>query len=133
MQEIIHNVEAAVDGGVNDLSTNKCKVIFIFVLFIYILEFSCAPMCLTCSFFYPTPLVVWFNSFCLLLLIIALFFCFFTMSQGPVVGNKPCSTIGDVPLNVSSSMIGDVAVDASKVCFSVLSLILYAVFAAVSL
>ena len=69
-------------------------------------------------FFYPTPLV-WFNALCLLLLIIALFFCFITMSQGPVVGDEPCSTIGDVPLNVSSSKIDDVAVNAAKVCFSV--------------
>ena len=51
MEETSHNVEAAVDHGVNDPSTNKCKVIDI-------LEFSCAPMCLTCSFFYPTPLRV---------------------------------------------------------------------------
>ena len=41
------------------------------------------------------------------------------MSQGPVVGDEPCSPIGDVPLNVSSSKIDDVAVNASKVCFSV--------------
>ena len=46
-------------------------------------------------------------------------FCFITMSQGPLVGDEPCSTIGDVPLNVSSSKIDDVAVDAAKVCFSV--------------
>mgnify|MGYP000876567231 CR=1 FL=1 len=58
MQETSHNVEAAVDRGVNDPSTDKCKVIFIFIVFIYILEFSCAPMCLACSFFYPTPLRV---------------------------------------------------------------------------
>ena len=36
------------------------------------------------------------------------------MSKGPVVGDEPCSTIGDVPLNVSSSKIDDVAVNASK-------------------
>ena len=36
MQETSHNVEAAVDGGVNDLSTDKCKVIFIFIVFINI-------------------------------------------------------------------------------------------------
>ena len=95
----------------------RARLFLFFIVCIYILEFSCAPLCLTCSFFYPTPLVAWFNSFCLLLLIIALFFCFFTMSQGPVVGNKPCSTIGDVPLNVSTSKIGDVAVNAAKVCF----------------
>ena len=73
MQETSHNVEAAVDRGINDPSTDKCKVIFIFILFIFIFELSCAPMCLTCSFFYRMPLV-WFNSLCLLLLIIALFF-----------------------------------------------------------
>ncbi|XBH62642.1 hypothetical protein VPH35_116818 [Triticum aestivum] len=56
--ETSHNVEAAVDCGVNDPSTDKCK--------------------------------------------------------GPVVGGKPCLTIGDVPLNVSSSKIDDVAVDAAK-------------------
>ena len=39
------------------------------------------------------------------------------MYQGPVVGDEPCSTIGDVPLNVSSSK-DDVAVNAAKVCFS---------------
>ena len=60
-------------------------------------------------------------------------FCFITMNQGHVVGDEPCSTIGDVPLNVSSSKIDDVAVNAAKVCFSVLALILYVVFAAVSL
>ena len=67
----------------------------------------------------PTFLLLWFNSLCLLLLIIALFFCFITMSQGHVVGDEPCSTIGDVPLNVSSSKIDDVAVNAAKVCFFV--------------
>ena len=30
------------------------------------------------------------------------------MNQGPVVGDEPCSTIGDVPLNVSSNKIDDV-------------------------
>ena len=39
------------------------------------------------------------------------------MSKGPVVGDEPCSTIGDVPLNVSSSKIDDVVVNAAKVCF----------------
>ncbi|XBI38771.1 hypothetical protein VPH35_123695 [Triticum aestivum] len=34
--------------------------------------------------------------------------------KGPVVGNEPCSPVGDVPLNVSSSKINDVAVNASK-------------------
>ena len=67
----------------------------------------------------PTFLLVWFNSLCLLLLIIALFVCFITMNQGPVVGDEPCSTVGDVPLNVTSSKINDVAVNAAKVCFSV--------------
>ena len=36
MQETGHNVEAAVDHGVNDPSTDKCKVIFIFIVFIHI-------------------------------------------------------------------------------------------------
>ena len=36
MQETSHNVEAAVDHGVNDPSTDKCKVIFIFIVFIHI-------------------------------------------------------------------------------------------------
>ena len=36
MQETSHNVEAAVDRGVNDPSTDKCKVIFIFIVFIHI-------------------------------------------------------------------------------------------------
>ncbi|XBI00312.1 hypothetical protein VPH35_129392 [Triticum aestivum] len=34
--------------------------------------------------------------------------------KGPVVGDEPCSTIGDVPLNVHSSKIDDVAVNAAK-------------------
>ena len=42
-------------------------------------------------------------------------FCFITMNQGPVVGDEPCSAIGDVPLNVSSSKIDDVAANATKV------------------
>ena len=30
--------------------------LFLFLLCLYIfVEFSCAPMCLACSFFYPTP------------------------------------------------------------------------------
>ena len=41
------------------------------------------------------------------------------MNQGPVVGDEPCSTIGDVPFNVSSSKIDDVVVNAAKACFSV--------------
>ena len=33
--------------------------LFLFLLCLYIfLEFSCAPMCLACSFFYSTPLRV---------------------------------------------------------------------------
>ena len=47
------------------------------------------------------------------------------MNQGPVVGDEPCSTIGDVPLNVSSSKIDDVAVNVAKVCFSVHLLLAY--------
>ncbi|XBH56393.1 hypothetical protein VPH35_078234 [Triticum aestivum] len=35
--------------------------------------------------------------------------------KGPVVGDEPCSPIGDVPLNVSSSKINDVVVNAAKV------------------
>ena len=63
MQETSHNVDAVVDRGVNDPSTDKCKVIFCVLMCLFIfLEFSCAPM--------------WFNSLCLLLLIIVLFFCF---------------------------------------------------------
>ena len=45
MQETSHNVEAAVDGGVNDASTNKCKVIFIFIVFIHIFLNSHAHQC----------------------------------------------------------------------------------------
>ena len=41
------------------------------------------------------------------------------MNQGLVVGDEPCSPVGDVPLNVSSSKIDDVDVNAAKVCFSV--------------
>ena len=59
MQETSHNVEAAVDRGVNDPSTDKCKVIFYVLMCLFIfLEFSCAPICLACSFFYSTPLRV---------------------------------------------------------------------------
>ena len=47
------------------------------------------------------------------------------MNQGPIVGDEPCSTVGDVPLNVSSSKIDDVAVNASKVCFFVHLLLAY--------
>ena len=47
------------------------------------------------------------------------------MNQGHVVGDEPCSLVGDVPLNVSSSQIDDVAVNASKVCFSVHLLLAY--------
>ncbi|XBI10284.1 hypothetical protein VPH35_137593 [Triticum aestivum] len=34
--------------------------------------------------------------------------------MGPIVGDEPCSTVGDVPLNVSSNKIDDVAVNAAK-------------------
>ena len=66
-------------------------------------------MCLACSFFYPTPFIVAHNSI--------VFFASLHMNQGPIVGDEPCSTVGDVPLNVSSSKIDDVAVNASKVFF----------------
>ncbi|XBI10472.1 hypothetical protein VPH35_137743 [Triticum aestivum] len=58
VDETSHNVEAAIDCGVNDPSTDKCK--------------------------------------------------------GPVVGNEPCSPVGDVALNVSNNKIDDVSVNASK-------------------
>ncbi|XBI46531.1 hypothetical protein VPH35_110761 [Triticum aestivum] len=58
VDETSHNVEAAIDHGVNDPSTNKCK--------------------------------------------------------GPLVGDEPFLPVGDVALNVSSSKIDDVAVNASK-------------------
>lgn len=38
----------------------------------------------------------------------------FCRPEGPVVGDEPCSTIGDVPLNFSTSKIDDVAVNATK-------------------
>ena len=41
------------------------------------------------------------------------------MSQGLVICDEPCLIIRDVPLNVSSSKIDDVAMNATKVCFSV--------------
>ena len=47
------------------------------------------------------------------------------MNQGPVVGDEPCSPVGDVASNVSSSKIDDVSVNASKVCFSVHLLLAY--------
>ena len=53
------------------------------------------------------------------------FFASLHMNQGPIVGDEPCSTVGDVPLNVSSSKIDDVAVNAAKVCFSVQLLLNY--------
>ncbi|XBH87170.1 hypothetical protein VPH35_074684 [Triticum aestivum] len=59
VDETSHNVEAAVDHGVNDPSTDKCK--------------------------------------------------------GPLVGDEPCLPVGVVALNVSSSKIDDVAVNASKI------------------
>ena len=74
----------------------------------------------------PTFLLLWFNSLCLLLLIISLFFfSSLHMNQGPIVGDEPCSTVGDVPLNVSSNKIDDVAVNAAKVCFSMHLLLAY--------
>ena len=39
------------------------------------------------------------------------------MNQGPVVGDEPCSTIFYVPLNVSSSKIDDVVVNAASLFF----------------
>nr|CDM83124.1 unnamed protein product [Triticum aestivum] len=39
---------------------------------------------------------------------------FITMNQDPIVGDEPCSIIGDVPLSVSSNNISGVAVDAAK-------------------
>ncbi|XBI26089.1 hypothetical protein VPH35_050879 [Triticum aestivum] len=59
VDEASHNVEAAVDRGVNDPSIDKCK--------------------------------------------------------GPIVGDEPCLPVGDVALNVSSSKIDDVAMNASKI------------------
>ena len=47
------------------------------------------------------------------------------MNQGPIVGDEPCLPVGDVALNVSSSKIDDVAVNASKVYFSVHLLVAY--------
>ena len=47
------------------------------------------------------------------------------MNQGPLAGDEPCLPVGDVALNVSSSKIDDVAVNASKVCFSVHLLLAY--------
>ena len=47
------------------------------------------------------------------------------MNRGPIVGDDPCLPIGDVALNVSSSKIDDVAVNAAKVCFSVHLLLAY--------
>ncbi|XBH96286.1 hypothetical protein VPH35_086700 [Triticum aestivum] len=58
VDETSHNVDAVVDRGVNDPSTNKCK--------------------------------------------------------GAVVGDEPCSPVGDVAFNVSNSKIDDVFVNASK-------------------
>ena len=42
MQETVHNVEVAIDGGVNSPSTDKCKAIFIFIVFINIFLKFCA-------------------------------------------------------------------------------------------
>ena len=117
MQETSHNVEAVVDGGVNDLSTDKCKVIFIFIVFINIfLKFHAHRCVLLVHFSIPHRL---------LLLIIALFFVSLHLNQGPIVGDEPCLPVGDVALNVSSSKFDDVAVNASKVYFSVHLLVAY--------
>ena len=43
----------------------------------------------------------------------------YILNQGAIVGDEPCLPVADVALNVSSSKIDDVAVNASKVCFSV--------------
>ena len=53
------------------------------------------------------------------------FFASLQMNQGPVVGDEPCSPVGDVALNVSSSKIDDIAVNASKVCFPMHLLVAY--------
>ena len=53
------------------------------------------------------------------------FFASLHMNQGPVVGDQPCLPVGDVALNVSSSKIDDVVVNASKVSFSVHLLVAY--------
>ena len=42
----------------------------------------------------------------------------YILNQGAIVGDEPCLPVGDVALNVSSSKIDDVAVNASKVVFS---------------
>ena len=39
------------------------------------------------------------------------------MNQGPVVGDEPCSPVGDVAFNVSNSKTDDVSMYASKVLF----------------
>ena len=53
------------------------------------------------------------------------FFASLHLNQGPLVGDKPCLPVGDVALNVSSSKIDGVAMNASKVCFSVHLLLAY--------
>ena len=55
------------------------------------------------------------------------FFASLHLNQGPLVGDKPCLPVGDVALNDSSSKIDDVAVNASKVCFSVLGSLFFIV------
>ena len=47
------------------------------------------------------------------------------MNQDPIVGDEPCLPVGDVALNVSSSKINDVAMNTSKVCYSVHLLVAY--------
>ena len=88
MQETSHNVEADVDRGVNDPSTDKCKVIFIFIVFINIfLKFRAHRCVLLVHFSIPHRL---------LLLIIALFFASLHLNRGPIVGDEPCLPVGDV-------------------------------------
>jgi hypothetical protein len=57
------------------------------------------------------------------------YFSFVTIIQDPVDGDEAHSPIGDVPLNVSSSNIGDDAADASKVCYLCLHFLYAALFA----
>ena len=49
----------------------------------------------------------------------------YILNQGAIVGDEPCLPVGDVALNVSSSKFDDVAVNASKVYFSVHLLVAY--------
>jgi hypothetical protein len=45
------------------------------------------------------------------------YFSLVTIIQDPVDGYEAHLPIGDVPLNVSSSNVGDDGADASKVCY----------------